>query len=64
MSRAPTNPLSPSAEAWLYERSPSAWGYLKAMQHETSKAQIERIKAILPAGVKADILEAYRRGRK
>ena len=64
MSRAPANPLSYAAESWLYERNPSAWGYLKAMQHESSKAQIERIKAILPAGVKADISEAYRSSQK
>ena len=64
MSRAPANPLSHAAESWLYERNPSAWGYLKAMQHESSKAQIERIKQILPEQVRADIAEAYGRGRR
>lgn len=63
MPRSPSNPLSYAAERWLYERNPSAWGYLKAMQHESSKTQVERIKAILPAKVKADISEAYRRSR-
>lgn len=64
MSRAPANPLSYAAESWLYQHNPSAWGYLKAMQHESSKAQIERIKEILPEQVRADIAEAYRRSRK
>lgn len=63
MSREPANPLSYESEAWLVSRNSSAWGYLKAMQHESNPEQIERIKAILPEGVRQDIAAAYRRDR-
>ena len=60
----PANPLSHEAESWLYLNDPTAWGYLKAIQHEHSLKQIGRIKAILTHEVRASISEAYRRSNR
>lgn len=55
------NPLTHDAEAWLYFTDPTAWGYLKAMQHEPDQARVGAIKALLSDQVRASIAEAYRR---
>ena len=57
----PTNPLSYEAEGWLYKHNPTAWGYLKAMQHERNLGQVAKIKAILTTEVKQAIADAYKR---
>lgn len=61
MSRWPAGALPYHAEAWLWQKSPRAWGWHKALLHEDDAAMRARLKEIMPADVRVDIAEAYRR---
>lgn len=63
MTRRPANRLPYDAEAWLWQESPRAWGWHKALLYEDDKGLREQLKAIMPAEVRTAIADAYRRAK-
>ena len=61
MTRRPANRLPYDTEAWLWQESPRAWGWHKALLYEDHAGVRRQLKEIMPAEVRKVVAEAYRR---